>query len=206
MHVPVLRSRQTPPGRGSKSRWEAFIKTASTCPSFTLLSKYFAAFSLDESNLAKRSRNLWRAFLEGGGGIYQRGTELGAMDLYLRPIRKARLLQGWLGEYKTATASTVAERQRQEEDEEDVKFEIKREIKAEAQVRTNNARGMRVAKFFHGIAYPGVVKGLNDDDKEPWWNIVYDDGDKEDLNETELQLGLKLHREKFGGETKRRLF
>jgi len=107
-------------------------------------------------------------------------------------------------------AAAAAERQRQEEDEEDVKFEIKREIKAEAQARTNNARGnyvgMRVAKFFNGIAYPGVVKGLNDDDKEPWWNIVYDDGDKEDLNETELQLGLKLHREKFGGETKRRLF
>jgi len=56
----------------------------------------------------------------------------------------------------------------------------------------------RVAKDFDGQIYYGTITSYNDDaddddDDDVIWSIVYDDGDKEDLNERELRAALKMY-------------
>jgi hypothetical protein len=56
--------------------------------------------------------------------------------------------------------------------------------------------GQRVAKFFPGYKAPffGIITSQEDDDI--WWAVQYDDGDEEDLDEQEVQEGIKLYSKK----------
>jgi hypothetical protein len=65
--------------------------------------------------------------------------------------------------------------------------------------------GQRVAKLFPGYKAPffGIITSQEEENGEDTlWAVQYDDGDKEDLNEQEVQEGIKLYFKKKGQELK----
>ena len=80
-------------------------------------------------------------------------------------------------------------------------------IKAQAQADGTSYKDMRVAKTFDADVYFGSVKTYFEADKEnpkseALWNIVYDDGDEEDLNVRELAAALRLYNKKKSNDPK----
>ncbi|GMH97871.1 hypothetical protein TrST_g11256 [Triparma strigata] len=57
--------------------------------------------------------------------------------------------------------------------------------------------GTKVAKFFSGQAYPGIVISpptckWGAKSGAPWWKIVFEDGDREDWDEVEVEEGKEV--------------
>ena len=80
-------------------------------------------------------------------------------------------------------------------------------VKAQAQADGTSYKDMRVAKTFGTDIYFGSVKMYFDIDKEDskseaLWNVVYDDGDEEDLNVRELAGALRLYNQKKPNDPK----
>ena len=80
-------------------------------------------------------------------------------------------------------------------------------VKAQAQANGTSYKDMRVAKTFGTDIYFGSVKTYFEADKEDpkseaLWNIVYDDGDEEDLNVRELAGALRLYNQKKSNDPK----
>ncbi|KAL9178964.1 hypothetical protein ACHAXT_011937 [Thalassiosira profunda] len=63
--------------------------------------------------------------------------------------------------------------------------------------------GKRVSKDFDGEVYSGTVKKYFP--RKGWWNVVYDDGDKEDMEWEDLEAAMDLFdsRNKKGGKGKK---
>ena len=80
-------------------------------------------------------------------------------------------------------------------------------VKAQAQANGTSYKDMRVAKTFGTDIYFGSVKTYFEADKEDHksealWNVVYDDGDEEDLNVRELAGALRLYNQKKSSDPK----
>jgi len=54
--------------------------------------------------------------------------------------------------------------------------------------------GMRIAKWFDKDLFFGTITSFDPDEK--LWKVIYDDNDEEEFDETELKVGLMLHRKK----------
>ena len=52
--------------------------------------------------------------------------------------------------------------------------------------------GERVAKYFGEKIYYGTIAGYNNDESPIYWHVEYDDGDKEDMENDELQRASNL--------------
>lgn len=81
------------------------------------------------------------------------------------------------------------------------------QVKSDAQADGARYKGMRVAKTFDADVYFGSVKMYFEADKEDpkseaLWNVVYDDGDEEDLNVRELANALRLYNQKKRNDPK----
>ncbi len=106
------------------------------------------------------------------------------------------------------------EKKRQKEEEARKKKEWKRkrnDMAKKAKEDPHSLVGVDIAKEFDdGIVYYGKVKEYIDDvvdDEEPLWNIVYEDGDAEDLYEAELLNAISyFEKMKRGSGKKKKVF
>ena len=81
------------------------------------------------------------------------------------------------------------------------------QVKIQAKANGASYNDMRVAKTFGTDVFFGTIKAYFAADEEdpksvPLWNVVYDDGDEEDLNVQELAGALRLYNQKKQNDPK----